>query len=325
MQTHIHVLLVPLVQVAAAGSASCAAACQVILQPAVAAVLQDTAGLPVDQLGMVNSTADSSSSSNGSLKKCRRPVLANCGVLCVLHSSLIAVTNSLAATAATTDAYAALTALFPDIATALIRLQQLVQQQHAAVAAGDAADAAAANQLQLWLLLVWQELLGLPAAALAGMQQQQLDVATHQLLQVALHGSCIDVQLQMLLPGRPGSSSSNAQAAAAAALQRLAGMAAAADAAAASGMQALQRYAAPVLLDLLKGSSSSSSSGDADLSSRALELLQQVAGSSSAAAWQVLLWLQPLVLAQVQQADMVRRCSQCACCVPSANLFGRVT
>jgi hypothetical protein len=203
--------------------------------------------------------------------------------------------------------------LVPDVATALIRLQQLVQQQQAAAAAGDAAaDAAAANELQLWILLVWQELLKLPAAVLTGLQQQQLDVATQQLLQVALHGSCIEVQLQMMLPaGKGSSSSSNVQTAAAAALQKLAAMPGATNAAgnAASGMQALKQFAAPVLLELLQGQGSSSSSADVGLSGRALELLQQVAGSNAAAAWQVLLWLQPLVLAQVQCGDMVRSCS----------------
>jgi hypothetical protein len=219
------------------------------------------------------------------------------------------VADALAGPAAATSPYTALTALLPDIATSLIRLQQLVRQQQAAAAAGDTAvDLAAVNQLQLWLLLVWQQLLQMPAAGVAGLQQQQLDIATQQLVHIALHGSCIDVQLHMMLPSRASSSSSssNAQAAAAAALQRLAGMEAAADPSAASGMQALQHHAAPVLLELLqKQGSSSSSSTDAELSGRALDLLQQVAGSSAAAAWQVLLWLQPLVLEQVQQSDMV--------------------
>jgi hypothetical protein len=230
-------------------------------------------------------------------------------VLCVLYSTLAAVADALAGPAAVTNPYVELTALVPDIATSLIRLQQLVQQQQAAAAAGDTAvDAEAANQLQLWLLLVWQQLLILPAAGLAGLQQQQLDIATKQLVNIALHGSCIDVQLQMMLPARGSSSSSssgNAQAAAAAALQRLAGVEAAADPSAASGMQALQHHAAPVLLEMLQQQGSSSSSTDAELPGRALSLLQQLAGSSAAAAWQVLLWLQPLVLVQVQQSDLV--------------------
>jgi hypothetical protein len=86
-------------------------------------------------------------------------------------------------------------------------------------------------------------------------------------------------------------------------------MQAAADPSAASGMQALKQHASPVLLELLQ-KHGSSSSADAELSAAAVDLLQQVAGSSAAAAWQVLQWLQPLVLAQVQQGDLVSRYGQ---------------
>lgn len=279
--------------------------------------MQDTHGITDTTLDAVAGTATSSSST----LECCRPVLANCAVLCVLHRALVAAADALAAPAVTTDSYSALTALVPDIAALLLRLQRMVQQLQAAAAAGDATvDTAAATQLQLWLLRVWQQLLRVPAAGLAGLQQQQLDEATQQLVQISLHGSCMDVQLPMMLPTTNSSSSSNAQAAAAAALQRLAAVAVPADANAASSLKALQRHAAPLLLELLQARDSSGEEG-AELSGRALDLLQQVAGSSAAAAWQVLSWLQPLVLVQLQQGDMVRRATQMiACCMEARGL-----
>jgi hypothetical protein len=231
----------------------------------------------------------------------------------------------------------------PQLVLVLGRLQQLVnttkqlQQQQQAAANGTAGtlglqlstheDALQCEQLQLWLLLLQQDLLALPAGV-SQLQPPQLTAAAHQLLQLALYGSTADTALEL----SPGFTTSE-QAAAAAALTLLASwphptaaapapgfkLSASAHAASASdGLIALSSCAGQ-LLQLLQGpGTAAAAAGDrgaldaaagsdsAALQSRAVALLGQLAGSSSAAAWQVLQWMQPLVLQHVRQSNWVR-------------------
>lgn len=316
-------------QVVAAGGGCCDSACSVVLAPALAAVLQDT--------------AQAATPAHLPL----RPLQANCGVLAVLHQSLEAVAAALAAAAAedqqvagsssSAAAYAALTALMPDIIDALSRLQQLttLAQEKSAAAAGSSDDNASSllalsqheaalqrQQLQLWILLLWQDLLVLPPS-ISQLQQQDLTAAAQQLLHLALHGSSAETELELA-----AGYSTTEQAAAATALTRLACWPApptdddgdaAADAAGpghtAAHMQALSSCATQLLLPLLQGPC-----GDADdkaLRGWAQALLAQLAGSSAPAAWQVLLWLMPLVLQQVQESRWVSSfwdVCVCLCC-----------
>jgi hypothetical protein len=197
----------------------------------------------------------------------------------------------------------------------------------------------------LWLLLCWQALLLLPAEV-SQLTQPQLLAAAQQLLQVALHGRVHETELEL----SPGMNLSE-QAAAAAALTQLAAWPAASAATAAAGggeagmgppeaaanMQALSSCA-DQLLKLLKGPATStahstangttgSTAGDGStvLRARAVELLGLLGSSSAAAAWQVLQWLQPLVLTCVHQGAWVSVQSVSAvhgvylCCAVASN------
>jgi hypothetical protein len=235
--------------------------------------------------------------------------------------------------------------------TLLGQLQQLVtaaQQQQQQMPGhsqgpGDAAGASGLKpsdseeqlqrqQLQLWLLLCWQALLLLPAGV-SQLTQPQLLAAAQQLLQVALHGSVHETELEL----SPGMSLSGQDAAAAALTQLAAWPAGSATAAAGvdtsmqplemtASMQALNSCAAQ-LLQLLKGPASSTANGTTGstvgvstaLRSRAVVLLGLLGSSSAAAAWQVLQWLQPLVLACVQQGAWVSVWSVMRGCVPTAR------
>lgn len=286
-----------------------------------AAVLQDTASLAAAAAHTVSQGPQP-----------LRPLQANCGVLAVLHHTLKALANSTGAAAADADAageaaatarYTALSALMPDVVTALSQLQthlsQLNQQQQQQEGADGDQGASTVSvsglqisqhethlqrqQLQLWLLLLWKDLLGLPVA-ISGLQQQQLTAAAQQLLKLALHGSPTDTELEL----SPGTTVAE-QSTAAAALTLLA--------ASSQGsvpdqgelsfqgsvnMQALDSCA-DELLQLLGGGGSSAAA--VDLRQRAGSLLAQLAGSSAAAAWQVLLWLKPVVLGHLQARTWV--------------------
>ena len=271
-------------------------------------------------------------------------------MLCVLHQCLTAAAAAAAASASTSDDFAALSELIPQVVTLLNQLQTLITQQQQQQQQGEAAgggststggisgllpskseDAWQLQQQQLWLLLLWQDLLSLPAAV-SQLQQQQLTAAAAQLLLLALHGRGEDTGLELA----PGSSVSE-QGAAAAALVKLAAWpppaaaaaggdedispaAAAADVGASSSMLALSSCA-DTLLQLLRGTASNTAAataaapgavtaaaaaGDSGLlRSRAVGLLGLLAGSSAAAAWQVLQWLKQQVVLHVRQAAWV--------------------
>lgn len=316
----------PYPQVAGAGGGCSAAACSEVLCPAIAAVLQDTTDL-----------ADSTSAAAAG-QKALRPLQANCGVLCVLHASLKAVATAAAAAVADQGAtasvgadWATVAALMPELLVALNRLQALVslfqQQQQQQKGAGQDtgsngvsglhiskhADILQREQLQLWLLLLWQDVLVLPPS-ISQLQPQQLTAAAQQLLQLAIHGSSAEVELELA----PGSSASE-QAAAAAALTQLAAWTPAGPPAAGAGadepldsmlalsscadplLQLLQR---PVFVATTAAAAAGSEEGEGVRAS-AVRLLGQLGGSGPAAAWQVLQWLLPLVLQHVRQCAWV--------------------
>lgn len=312
----------PCPQVAGAGGGCSAAACSEVLSPALAAVLQDTADL-----------ADSTSAAAGQ-QKALRPLQANCSVLCVLHASLKAVAAAAAAaavadqgaTASVGADWAAVAALMPELLVALNRLQALIslfqqQQEGAGQDAGSNgvsglqiskhADMLQREQLQLWLLLLWQDVLALPPS-ISQLQPQQLTVAAQQLLQLAIHGSGAEVELELA----PGSSASQ-QAAAAAALTQLAAWTPARPPAAGAGvddpsdsMLALSSCADPLLqllqrpVSVATAAAAGSEEGGVFRAS-AVRLLGQLGSSGPAAAWQVLQWLLPLVLQHVRQCAWV--------------------
>jgi hypothetical protein len=264
------------------------------------AVLADVAGV----------SADSSSSSAAAPV---RPLQADSAVLCVLHQAFSAVAAAAAATPqAASEGFDSVAALVTDVVTMLAQLQQLVtavlqrrQQQGSPVGALQAhcEDVVQVRQLQLWLPLLLQDVLSLPAAA-APLSQAHLDLIARQLVQLALHGSSGDSELEL----QPGLELSE-HGAAASALAKLASWppaeVSAASAPARPGMQALSSHATSVLLPLLQNSTGDGNSEALALRQRASSLMQQLAGSSPAAAWQVLLWLQPVVLQQTQQGAWV--------------------
>lgn len=225
---------------------------------------------------------------------------------CVLRAVAAAVTSSSAANGDDESSYAALASVVPDVAEMLIALQLLLQQQ-AGSSCSDVPDydLQQAEQLGIWIVLAWQDLVSLPHE-IAPLSQQQLNTAAQQLVQLALHSSSHSSNVVKLELDPEGNSSYFLAAAAATALTALAAWSPAADAdksTAACGMQAVKQQAAPVLLAAFNGGSSSSSNVDQVLN--ALKLLQQVAGSSAAAAWEVLGWLRPLVLQHLHMDDMV--------------------
>lgn len=232
-----------------------------LLRPALAAVLQDGGSVGV------------------------RPLQANCGVLCLLH----AVASAVEAAPAPAAAAASLAQLVPDTVAVLQQLQARLQQQQ------PAAELLQAEQLRVWLLLVWCDLLTLHARAPC-LQQQCVDAASQLLLQQALHGSADAV----LLPPGMECSMQGASLAALRQLAQLQGQQQQSAPAALASM--LQSFASPPLLQLLQQQpgSGSDAAQQQQLATRAVQLLQQLAGSSSAAAWQVMMWLQPTVLQQVR-------------------------
>jgi hypothetical protein len=306
-------------QVAAAGGESSAAACAEVLQPAVAAVLQDTASCQ---------PPGSSTVGNGAAAAPVRPLQSNSAVLCVLYHALRACADAAAAAAAADygSALQALNALVPDVISMLAQLPQLLAaiQQARQLGGVDGplqaycADVAQAKQLQLWVLLVTQAVLRLPAAA-APLQQPQLDHAARFLLATALHGSSADSELQL----QPGLEVSE-QGAATAALVVLAAWPPPADGDAVAtgdtlpapaadggvpGMRALSSQIAQLVVVLLQQPQQPQhAERDADVAAlrqRAIQLMRQLAGSNTAAAWQVLLWLEPLALQQTQACAWV--------------------
>jgi hypothetical protein len=177
------------------------------------------------------------------------------------------------------------------------------------------------QQLQLWLLLLWQDVMAVPPS-ISQLQPEQLTAAAQQLLQLALHGSSTEMQLELA----PGSTASE-QGAAASALTQLAawqqGHTAAGAAGAvggagsnssASSMQALSSCA-DQLLQLLLQAPAAAAAADSEAAAeatdavglrlRAVKLLGQLAGSGPAAAWQVLQWLRPFVLQHVREGAWV--------------------
>jgi hypothetical protein len=186
-------------------------------------------------------------------------------------------------------------------------------------------------QLQLWLLLLWQDLFRLHCHGMPCLQQQQMNTAAQQLVQQALHGSSESMQLQLSAGICSSLQEASTTALTLMAAGDAAGLAASTDlatdaAATASGITALQVHAAPILLQLLAGdtSSSSSSSSSRSLNSieqrlecagqvaggspaaRAAYILQLLADSSSVMAWHgVFCWIQPLVLAEIKAGSWV--------------------
>jgi hypothetical protein len=332
-----------LLQVVGAGGDSSTAACTGVPSLAITAVLHDTAAL-----------TDSQSTAAAAAAEPQRPLQANCGVLCVLHASLKAAAaaadaagsgDSTSDTVPSSD-IAAVAALMPDVVTLLNRLQVLVtlqQQQQQQQGVSESADSIAngssglqiskyedvlqRQQVQLWLLLLWQDVLAVPPS-ISQLQPQQLTAAAQQLLQLALHGSSTESQLELA----PGCTASE-QGAAAAALTQLAAWpngqtaaAAGSDATSASSMQALSSCA-DQLLQLLQAPPDSEAAAAADgvgLRLRAVKLLGQLAGSGPAAAWQVLQWLRHLVLQYVREGSWVSNsnlvfCVFCYCYMVQAG------
>jgi hypothetical protein len=215
----------------------------------------------------------------------------------------------------------------PELLAALNRLQALAslskQQQQKGAGQDTGSDGVSGlqisrhvdvlqrEQLQLWLLLLWQDVLALPPS-ISLLQPQQLTAAAQQPLQLAIHGSSTEVELELA----PGSSASE-QAAAAAALTQLAAWTPAdAPAAGAAGvddasdsMLALSSCADPLLQLLQRPASAAAAAAGTEESEgvrgSAVRLLGQLGGSGPAAAWQMLQWLLPLVLQQVRQGAWV--------------------
>jgi hypothetical protein len=236
---------------------------------------------------------------------------------------------------------AAVAALLPEVVTLLNRLQALATHHHhhqqqqqqgvtesaASIANGSSGlqiskyeDVLQLQQLQLWLLLLWQDIMAVPPS-ISQLQPEQLTAAAQQLLQLALHGSSTEMQLELA----PGSTASE-QGAAASALTQLAawqqGHTAAGAAGAvggacsdssASSMQALSSCADQLLQLLLQAPAAAAADSEAaaeatdavGLRLRAVKLLGQLAGSGPAAAWQVLQWLRPFVLQHVREGAWV--------------------
>eukprot|EP00775_Hariotina_reticulata_P011150 gene11150-11302_t len=337
--------------VAAAGGASCDAVCSEILAPAVAAVLADTAaGAAANEGGPAAHQPSRPLQADCAvlcvLHEVASAVASAASAVDVAHQF----TTAPQSPTTINSQFAAITTLAPEAAQLLTRLQQqrtLVlprapgnvasvtsieqqqQQQHHELH-GDLhalqslyqhpEDLLQLQHLHLWRLLLWQDIFRLRSHDLPCLQQQQMDTAAQQLVQQALHGSSETTQLQLA----PSITTSMQEAATTALTLMAAGdiadHAPSTDAAQASGIMALQLHAAPLLLQLVAGQTSSNGSSTrlwsnalhlesaAQLSggsqaARATLVLQRLAGSNSVMAWQVLCWIQPLVLTQIKAGN----------------------